>query len=184
MQGTGCSRSGWHGAYASHCAEPLLKVQAVPGALQQLGTLSLPTFSMQMGHCIGVLCWVRSLQRSSAGRAACERSLHCAPPAVCLHHLQVRVTKNVGGDVSLISWDDPALPAKEVYSAVLTADGKHALVKTPSGEGGKTNILAAFLFRPADRQDKPAGCQQQQVPMLRHCCHPRPVGRTACRADV
>eukprot|EP00891_Asterochloris_glomerata_P001393 jgi/Astpho2/1393/Aster-06247 len=56
---------------------------------------------------------------------------------------QVRVTKNVGGDVSLISWEDPVLPAKEVYSAVLTADGKHALVKTPSDVVGqsKTEVL-------------------------------------------
>ena len=62
------------------------------------------------------------------------------------------MTKNIGGDVSLISWDDPVLPAREVYSAVLTADGKHALVKTPSGEEGQAAILATVQVRPADSQ--------------------------------
>ena len=94
------------------------------------------------------------------------------------------MTKNVGGDVSLISWEDPVLPAKEVYSAVLTADGKHALVKTPSGEGSKTDILATFLFCPADRQAEPMSCEQQQGPMQRHCCHPKAVGMTACGAGT
>ena len=170
MQGTGVpacrAQAAAHGACASHSAETLRTVQAAPQVLLQLGLLSCPRSRCRWSTASGCFAGCPVCQRSSTGHAFSKHLYLC--------HLQVRVTKNAGGDVSLISWDDPVLPVKEVYSAVLTADGKHALVKTPSGKGD------CSVRHPAGRQAEPMKRDQQQRPMQRQCCHPRPVGMTAC----
>ena len=47
-------------------------------------------------------------------------------------------------DISLISWDDPRKARQDIYQAVVTADGQHALVKAPSG----TKSREMFMLLP------------------------------------